>query len=357
MSTNIQWAEETWNPTVGCSKVSSGCEHCYAIRMANRLQSNPKTKDLYKGTVTKTKGGKLNWTGKINLNYEALQIPSKWKKPRRIFVGSMSDIFHPKVSFSDRLSIWIEMMLNNHHNYLVLTKRPEIAKSFLERLYGINSKRESFFQPNRFNHVWIGTSVENQEQADKRIPELLQIPAAVRFLSCEPLLGEINLRRISLNGDIQTSINVLNGRSRFSKDIPDYPHVIDWVIAGGESGPGARPLHPDWLRSLRDQCLRYQTPFFFKQWGDYVPFQDTYPPYVEACSSGELHDRHTISFTENGDPSIGGKWAGHRFMSIDDTMSYHMNEPDRLDVNYLKVGKHKAGRLLDGKEHNEYPQT
>lgn len=218
----IEWTDETWNPIVGCTKVSPGCKNCYAERMAKRLAAMGVAH--YAGTVNQHG----HWTGQMNwAGDEVLRKPLRWKKSRMVFVNSMSDLFHPGVPDEWILRVWDVMADARHHTFQVLTKRPARMAAFL-----------TAHRPVAVPNVWIGTSVENQAAADERIPELMAAPAAVRFLSCEPLLGPVTLAG-----------------------------QVDWVIVGGESGPGARPMHPDWVRKLRDHCEAAGVPFFFKQWG------------------------------------------------------------------------------------------
>jgi protein gp37 len=289
-NSKIEWTEATWNPTTGCSKVSEGCKNCYAIRMAYRHIHNPKIAPKYAGTVGKN-GNNINWTGKLNLQGDdVLHMPLRTKKPTTFFVNSMSDLFHPEVPFEFIDKVFAIMALTPQHTYQVLTKRPERMREYFNRHWkarvmteldcmGEDDKMEDAcikaavklpfldYLPN----VWLGTSVENQKAANDRIPHLLQCPAAVRFLSCEPLLGPVGLM-IPVQHDKWTYVNALTGYMWDKKQeyhgVIEYPK-IHWVIAGGESGPGARPMHPDWVRSLRDQCEFEKVPFFFKQWGQH----------------------------------------------------------------------------------------
>lgn len=250
----IEWTDATWNPVVGCSLVSPGCTHCYAMRMAARLEAMGQKK--YAGT-TKKIDGKVFWTGKINLDYDALTIPLRWKKPRRIFVNSMSDLFHGEIEYAFIDKVFGVMALCKRHIFQVLTKRPDEAWRYMQ----YSARREQIIRigaqmvedaddvyDSLFNEDWplknimLGTSVENKRDGIPRIEALRDTPAAVRFLSIEPLLEDL-------------------GRL----DLRD----IHWVIVGGESGPGARPMHPNWARSIRDQCQAAGVPFFFKQWGKY----------------------------------------------------------------------------------------
>ncbi len=226
MPSKIEWTTETWNPVTGCTQISPGCERCYAIRDSWRLAHSPNSKISagYAGVVTKT-NGKPNWTGEVRLSRDVLQKPYHWKKDRMIFVNSMSDSFHSKIPDSFRKEI-LEVIRNTpRHTYQILTKRERgMLRFFTENECPAN--------------VWLGVTIESQDY-EIRAEHLKQISAPVRFLSCEPLLGPLSL---DLNG-------------------------IDWVIVGGESGPGARPMDAEWARDLRDQCYDSNVPFFFKQWG------------------------------------------------------------------------------------------
>jgi len=222
--TKIEWTETTWNPLTGCTPISPGCAHCYARRMAQRL------------------AGRCGYPAaphefEVTLHPERLSEPLGWKKPRRVFVCSMGDLFHESVPFEYIARVYGVMTLNQQHTFQVLTKRPYRAVDFIHWA----EDRYKFARTPPPN-IWLGATIENQEQADKRIPVLLQIPAAVRFVSVEPLLGPV---------------------------YPLDPQGVrlDWVICGGETGPGARPMHPDWARSLRDQCAVAGVPFFFKKMG------------------------------------------------------------------------------------------
>lgn len=244
----IEWTEKTWNPIVGCSKVSPGCEHCYALRMAHRLSSNPNRhiRAKYRGTTKVMQNGKINWTGQINTS-DALYMKFPGPdKPTRYFVNSMSDLFHPNVPFTLIDSIYEVMGFHTWHTFQILTKHPERALEYYKWTNIFNAW-------GNWNHIWLGTSVEDQKRADERIPTLLQIPATVRWISAEPLLEQVHL-----NLDIGDLMSVVDDLTR---------NRIDWVVVGGESGPKARPMHPDWVRSIRDQCKAGGVPFFFKQWG------------------------------------------------------------------------------------------
>lgn len=229
VKSSIEWTEATWNPVTGCDRVSEGCDHCYAQTLAKRLKAMGNRRYQQDGN-TRTSGPGFGLT----LHSDQLQLPTRWREPRVVFVNSMSDLFHDGVPQDFIAEVFDVMAATPRHTYQVLTKRPGRMASVLNSL-----GRPS---PN----VWLGTSIENQRWADIRIPHLLKTPAATRFLSCEPLLGPIELPR-----SIRTAVG--------------------WVIVGGESGPGARPMDISWARSLRDQCSESGVAFFFKQWGGRTP--------------------------------------------------------------------------------------
>ncbi|AGL02462.1 DUF5131 family protein [Desulfoscipio gibsoniae] len=214
VNSKIEWTEATWNPVTGCSKISQGCKNCYAERLAKRLHAmgNPRYKNGFN----------------VTLHRDLVSLPLKWKKPRMIFVNSMSDLFHEEIPFEFIKAVFNTMVNADHHIFQVLTKRNKRMIELAPMLPWPNN-------------IWMGVTVENQAVIN-RIHDLRQTPAKIKFISAEPLLS----------------------------DLPDFPcKGVDWVIAGGESGPGARPMHPDWARSLRDQCQDAGVPFFFKQWGGF----------------------------------------------------------------------------------------
>lgn len=241
--TKIEWAERTWNPVTGCTRVSPGCENCYAETMSHRL--NAMGQEKYRG-ITKNSG---KWSGKIRLHEDVLEHPLKWKKPAKIFVCSMSDLFHEDVPEEFIKQIFDAMYGCPQHIFMVLTKRAERMADLLGGAAWWAGTIEKYRA-----HIWLGTSIEDQQRADERIPELLKIPAAVRFLSVEPLLAPVDLSTDKL-------LSYLDLRP-----LGPLPG-IHWVIAGGESGNKARPCHLNWLRSIRDQCATANVPFFLKQLG------------------------------------------------------------------------------------------
>lgn len=276
---------ETWNPIVGCSKVSEGCGNCYAERMAFRLammslKDHREPLESYRKAICNCK-----WTGQTYPIESVFQKPIGWKKPRAIFVNSMGDLFHENTPEEWIDQVFAVMSLCPQHLFIVLTKRAERMETYITGLTTVEGAiRFEGFHKNRWDmrlhktsltyrtgaclkNVWLGVTSENQAEADERIPHLLNTPAAVRFVSCEPLLGPIKL---------QASNDALGRPTLFGCLVPE-PAVykknpkIDWIICGGESGPGARPMNPEWARSLRDQADGAGVPFFFKQLGDNLP--------------------------------------------------------------------------------------
>jgi protein gp37 len=223
--TAIEWTDATWNPVAGCSIVSAGCTNCYAMEMAKRLQAMDVEK--YRG-LTRRSGRRTIWNGIVREDRAALALPTSWRKPRKIFVNSMSDLFHPSVTDNFILDVWSVMRDTPRHHYQILTKRPE-------RMGDLVRNRISDVLPN----VWLGTSIENAEIIG-RIDALRAVPAAIRFISFEPLIGPVG---------------------------PIDLHGIHWAIVGGESGRAARPIREEWIDEIYERCSLYDTVFFFKQWG------------------------------------------------------------------------------------------
>jgi protein gp37 len=289
--TKIEWARHTFNPWVGCTKLSPACDHCYAEAWAKRTGQA----HLWAGERRRTTAA--NWREPLKWNRDAEAIGVRY----RVFCASLADVFDNQADDQWRSDLFALIEDTPHLDWLLLTKRPQnVAKM-------IWPKWDAGLPQN----IWLGTTVENQEEADRRIPHLLAAPAAIRFLSCEPLLGPVDLSMLHYDG--VTNIDALRGRHglSFGADCAK----IDWVIAGGESGPGARPMHPDWARSLRDQCAAAGVPFFFKQWGEHAPY-----------------DRGRVD-------------------------SALLATPKALDEPMGRFGKKLAGRVLDGRTHDAFPEA
>ncbi|TIR00865.1 DUF5131 family protein [Mesorhizobium sp.] len=332
----IEWTDATWNPITGCSVVSPGCTNCYAMKLAGTRLKNIASR---KGLTRDSKAGPV-WTGEVRLNRPWLWQPFDWKKPRRIFVCAHGDLFAENVPDEWILDVFTVMAAADHHTYQVLTKRTERMREFVSRrdllddIYGnwytfSGGAREVQSWP--LHNVWLGTSTEDQKRADERLPELLATPAKVRFVSAEPLLGPL---------DISKYMRPLCDRCP-PWEVPcrigcQHCTRLDWVIVGGESGPGARPMHADWARSLRDQCVNNRVPFFFKQWGS---FNQVYDREVEDP------DWRRCNVVERATPN--GQW-----LNLAGGQGFHGDRVVRVD----RVAKKLAGRMLDGVEHSAMPE-
>lgn len=318
--TGIEWTDATWNPIRGCSRVSEGCRHCYAETVAKRFSRGGQP---YEGLIGK--GGQ--WNGEIMVVKHKLDEPCRWTRPRMIFVNSMSDLFHPNVPFEVVAGVFGIMAAASWHTFQVLTKRPERMLEFfkwldthherqrfdtevLRRKHPGNDWRPFFLAdmasrilPNGgegqrvdiqgewpLSNVWLGVSVEDQATTDERIPRLIETPAAVRWLSIEPLLGSVSFRWMAAwpENIHYPATNPYNGGTT---NHLDGLRRLDWVVVGGESGKGARPMHPDWARTLRDQCKEAGVPFLFKQWGEWHVASDENGHY---SSDMEINDAHWV---------------------------------------------------------------
>jgi protein gp37 len=299
----IEWTDATWNPVTGCSPVSEGCKHCYAKRNAQ-------------GRLRGRVGYDREDPFRVKVHAGRMGQPLRWVKPRRIFVCSMGDLFHEDVPEETLAEIFQNMAWAHEHTFMVLTKRPERMKRLLTDDDFISSVVDNGGEcadwPWPLKNVWLGVTAENQTRADERIPVLMETPSAIRFVSVEPMLGPVN---------------------------PAL--ALDWVICGGETGPGARPLHPDWVRGLRDQCVSARVPFFFKSWGEWFVPEDG----ARAC--------RVCGCTENNGCDEGCWWVERALCSS--CVGKEVPKGDR-PVKFRKVGKKSAGRFLDGKEWDEIPE-
>lgn len=352
-NTKIEWADATWQVTTGCSVVSPGCTNCYAMRLAGtRMQHHPSRA----GLTQPSKAGPV-WTGEVRFNEQWLDQPLRWKKPRRIFVAAHGDLFHENLPDAAIDRVFAVMALCPQHTFIVLTKRAARMREYFadphtnDRIgsakisdeadrsgvkhqhpgWGVDRGREGPFRP--LDHVWLGVSVEDQAHADERIPELLATPAAVRFVSAEPLLGPLHY--LTDRGDSDAN----------------WVPRLDWTICGGESGPGARPMHPDWARALRDQCQAAGVPFFFKQWGEWIGADE----WLDQLGPGDvgIYD-HGADFLR--------PWRPARPLNFGDAATL-VNATCKRPFEHhsdgttsIRVGKRAAGRRLDGREWSEYPR-
>ncbi|MFF7954060.1 DUF5131 family protein [Streptomyces griseorubiginosus] len=328
-TTGIEWTDCTWNPVTGCTKISEGCDNCYAETFANR----------WRGTT----GHHFETGFDLTLRPDRLRLPLTWHKPRRIFLNSMSDLFHQDVPDRYIAQVFAVMALAPQHTFQILTKRHARMRSLLSspsfwhqvahegREHFIGCQQDwlavgAMLAGDPLPNVWLGVSVENQQWADIRIPALLTTPASIRFLSCEPLLGPVDLERAVIPLGSERGHGLTASYVHTGDCCRRGLHGINWVIVGGESGRNARPMHPQWARDLREQCERAAVPYFFKQWGEFAP---------EAHG----HDRGaTVLIDSHG-----------RTSSDTDTPA----GPDT--VRMRRVGKKAAGRVLDGRLHNAFP--
>jgi protein gp37 len=339
-NSNIEWTDHTFNPWIGCQKVSPGCDHCYAETWDARGLQQRETR--WGPHAARTRTSAANWRKPLAWN-KAAQAAGK---RARVFCASLADVFdnHASILPEWRAALWQLIAATPHLDWLLLTKRPQNIAKMLPEGWG-----------DGWPNVWLGTTVENQTEADRRIPHLLATPAAVRFLSCEPLLGPVDLTRLDMlnifrvlrTADDETwprnFFDALRGKSDIHPIHNAEPSwgALHWIIVGGESGPNARPMHPDWARSLRDQCGAAGVPFFFKQWGQWghaLHMEGVTAVSVATARPGYLAHPHRYRIH-------GGPEDGQCFESLPE---------DHL---LLRVGKRAAGRLLDGREWNDLPQV
>ncbi|WP_298429604.1 DUF5131 family protein [uncultured Jannaschia sp.] len=388
--TKIEWTDATWNPITGCAVVSPGCTNCYAMKLAGtRLQHHPSRA----GLTRDTRSGPV-WTSEVRFNEQWLDQPPRWRKPRMIFVCAHGDLFAEGVPDKWIDKVFAVMALAPQHTFQVLTKRADRMRDYCDSITSrsgaeriataaawiwggknpdgiVDGIMVEIADQSCLPNVWLGVSVEDQARADERIPLLLDTPAAVRWISAEPLLAPIELRRLSgrregENFDAMAGAfweAVLPNRyepiSPPLNSVPSPTHRqwtsgagprVDWVVAGGESGSGARPMHPDWARSLRDQCAAAGVPLLFKQWGEWLPFSQCRTPEQRETVSRTTRRSNE---TGNGDQTYFGKTIrrhpdGHFVTSTTPGL-----RPEQIN----RVGKKVAGRVLDGVVHDAMPEV
>jgi protein gp37 len=344
-NTKIPWCDHSLNPWIGCTPVSPACANCYAAAQDKFRHWTP---EGFGAGRPRHRTSAANWKSPLKWNKDAAEVQAAypgesrvyydgWHHLRpRVFCASLSDWLDPEVPVEwlcDLLRLWWQCQ---NLDILALTKRPELWRERLLKALTYAEKYEYEFSgwiqdwtnDKPPANVWIGTTIENQKMAENRIPELLKIPARVRFLSCEPLLGPIDLR-----------LGRSEGEPSDTEPFRERQDLLHWIICGGESGPHARPMHPNWARSLRDQCQEAGMPFFFKQWGEWAP---------DAPDSYKLKDVAVFNSNENGDKPI-------LLRDLDPKRREKWDEHQADDTHMYRVGKKAAGHLLDGVEHNEFP--
>lgn len=324
-NTKISWCDHTFNPWIGCTKVSPACDNCYAEQIASRF------KMAQWGNHKRVLTSEKNWKQPLRWNKQAIKEGKRFK----VFCGSMCDVFDNQAPFAWRLQLFTLIQNTPSLDWLLLTKRIGNAKKMLDNIMWFHKIN------GHLDNVCLGITVCNQEEADRDIPKLLSIPAAKHFLSIEPMLGYVDLSKWLKPQCDNGSIPSIDGTygvmcPRCQGNGPSCSG-IDWVIVGGETGRNARYLHPECVRVIRDQCKATGTAFFFKQWGEYVPYEwHAQPPYIYS-QHGDLFDAHGLPDFESDEPKNG--WL------CDDT-----NE-----VFFRRVGEKKAGYLLDCVEYQEVP--
>ncbi|MDD2750841.1 MAG: phage Gp37/Gp68 family protein [Acidithiobacillus sp.] len=345
--TGIAWTDATWNPVTGCAKVSQGCKHCYAEREWARLSANPKAVKYYGRTFTN-----------VACHEDVLDQPVRWKKPRMIFVNSMSDLFHESVpdDFIDK--VFAVMALAEQHIFQILTKRPERMLAYLNtpgREDTIGNTAIPAIRPDCFGvlewplpNTWLGVSAEDQETANARIPVLMNTPAAVRWVSAEPLLGPIDFEDVpvGMNGPL---------RPYAETKLPK----LDWVVVGGESYPDARPMHPNWAVSIQQQCDEANVPFFFKQWGEWLPINQMTPEFMEGLyrsnRQAKAHEDQLDVDEAFGKHCTVPQAVLTKYgdcLPLTDPMAF---QKDSGSLSIFRVGARKAGCKLNHREWQEWP--
>jgi protein gp37 len=319
--TKIEWTDATWNPVTGCTKVSPGCDNCYAKTFAERWRGTP--------------GHHFERGFDLTPRPERLDQPMRWTKPRRIFVNSMSDLFHAGVPDAFIFDVFAHMWWAPQHTFQLLTKRHGRMRSLMPAIEANLRQREADLAlvdcPTPLTwplpNVWLGVSVEDQQRAELRIPALLDTPAAVHWISAEPLLGPVDLGRTDKDALVDGG--------------------IDWVVVGGESGKGARPMHPDWARALRDQCVATGVPFLFKQHGAWAPLG---PLYEQTDDDPEADEARM--------EAVGLEVVERREVIQLESSGYIARDHQPGDQRtwlMARLGKKAAGRELDGRTWDEYP--
>ncbi|RQQ19693.1 DUF5131 family protein [Burkholderia stagnalis] len=360
-NTNIEWCDHTFNPWEGCQKVGPGCDHCYAETRNARFGGG--TAVNWGPGAPRRRTSPANWRKPISWDAAHAEFFVTHGRRQRVFCASLADVFDNAVADAWRADLFDLIWNTPHLDWLLLTKRignagPMITRALELAGRGVNT-------PWPWSNVWLGATIVNQEEADRDIPKLLAVPARVRFLSMEPLLGPVNLPRVDFHCDVCGGTGILarwpKGTCHYCKGRGFIPAIstdpqfgmgstpmrsIDWVIVGGESGPGARPMHPSWPRALRDQCAAAGVPFLFKQWGEWsdedwgerAGYQDT----AGVLPSGEfllMSKGYSPPFDEQERLIAAG------YVRLDGRML--------MD----RIGKKNAGRQLDGRTHDEFPEA
>jgi protein gp37 len=387
--TSIEWTDATVNAINGCTVLSPGCKRCYAMKQAHRIPFRA-------GLVTKTAGGMV-WNGEVYFHAPALILPLKWRRPRRIFWNAHGDTFHDNVPTEWIDQVFMTCALTPQHVHQILTKRSARMRAYLNdpetprRIMALlrdwggslpaaasrRARAHWALEAWPLRNVWMGVSVEDQPRANERIPDLLHARAAVRFLSMEPLLGAIDLRAIELPDDPECSCTDLRLDARTGyhsgtphqepgigkRSLPPPLPGLDWVIVGGESGHGARPLHHGWVRDIWHACVMSGVAFFFKQWGEWAPVCDIdsdvlealYDPPPEHDPEGRRRCRvEQLVLHADGRRFELDCWSRENGARDDALVKAFQAGQDGMLM--MRIGKKRAGRKLYGNEYSEMPR-
>lgn len=356
-NTKIEWCDHTFNPWEGCQKVGPGCDNCYAesrnARFAGGAAINWGPGAPRRRTSASNWANPLKWNREAKLQHDAWEgfkaqhteltdedlIAKGFIKPRRprVFCASLADVFDNAVDPQWRADLFALIQKTPYLDWLLLTKRIGNVTPMLAAMAHGNDPDLRLLDMMPLPNVWIGATIVNQAEADRDIPKLLEVPARVRFLSMEPLLGPVDLTHIDVFGGdaeiypLKGTTDCVDDEGEPATDVP----ALDWVIVGGESGPGARPMHPEWARSLRDQCAAAGVPFLFKQWGETIPGElQAHPNYSNESAAWRI------------DPN-GSQWH--------DPVEGMKPPSEWAQIKFIRVGKKAAGRLLDGRTWDGFP--
>lgn len=343
-NSKIEWCDHTFNPWEGCTKVGPGCDHCYAETRNKRFHGGN-----WGPGAPRRRTSPANWQKPIKWNQEAAEKGVRY----RVFCASLADVFDNEVDPEWRAALFRHIHATPNLDWLLLTKRIGNAATMIDQAITDGHLRTAASRAWPWPNVWLGATIVNQEEADRDIPKLLQVPAAIRFLSMEPLLGPVNLNHVEFCRpcpiDCEFGVVDLTTGCFECSQCEDSGKTddlgIDWVIVGGESGPGARPIHPEWARSIRDQCQWASVPFLFKQWGEWAPRAGELTgggTDFQALDPGCKKWPDTIRLGEHGK----------------DTRSLENCDEDAGEEIYVqRVGKKNAGRELDGRTWDELPEA
>ncbi|KVM87701.1 hypothetical protein WT06_22415 [Burkholderia anthina] len=336
-NSKIEWTDHTFNPFIGCTKVSPGCDNCYAEHlMDTRLH-----KVVWGGHGERVRTSAATWREPIRWNARHAEFFAAHGRRQRVFCASLADVFDNAVDPAWRADLFTLIERTPNLDWLLLTKRIGNVMSMVGEAAQYQFDLDRIEKPRLHDNIWLGATIVNQEEADRDIPKLLAVPARVRFLSMEPLLGPVDLTRVmrsSPDGDWSYCDDVLRGfRAHKCGGHISPENAVDWVIVGGESGADARPMHPDWARDLRDQCAAAGVPFLFKQWGEWAP--------GENCGGPPTRTERVADW-------FGDEWSFSTMTPGEHDGLSHDDEPT-----VYRVGKKTAGRHLDGRTHDEFPEA